>query len=249
MAAKRAVQVRVDDEVQAAAPETAANTATSAEPANDAPEMTAQAKVTKHEPFDIFDPIGRRLTMRKPAIIEQFRMAERLREVANNPVYMASATPILWLRAIDGEEVLSPETKSEFEIILNTLDDGYTFDLFTTTDARGRTLTLQRPSVTFQFAMTEALREVAANPTYMMMTTPVTWVRAIDGQQIESPKSKADLEKTIMQLDDDGLNAVVVAVQERVNADGENADAYAAILNAMNTHLAKVAKDKAGAKA
>lgn len=247
--AKKTVIVRMDEGIPAPIPEPVRKLSGSESPGvtNDAP--AAQASVTKPEPFTITDPHGRRIVLRKPAIIEQFRLAEKLKEVSDNPAYMAMATPVLWVRSIDDEEILPPETKTEFEATLVALDDGYVFETFETRDGAGRRLTLQRPTVLQQFRLIEALKEVVANQTYMMMATPATWVRAVDGVAIAQPASKADLEAIIVRLDEDGLAAALTAVQECVQAEGDRADAFAAVISGVSEATQAAEKAKAAAKA
>lgn len=84
----------------------------------------------------------------------------------------------------------------------------------TITDARGRTFTLKRPGVLAQYRLVDMLGESAKNEVYMGMVLPLTYVAAIDGQPEGAPASRRQLDALIQRLDEDGIAAIMVGVQE-----------------------------------
>jgi len=81
------------------------------------------------------------------------------------------------------------------------------------TDERGRTLTLKKPGLLAQFRITEAMGpEAAENNAYRAMCMPLLWVVAIDGDRINPPSTKAEIEALIQRVEGDGF----VAIQEGI---------------------------------
>jgi hypothetical protein len=85
-------------------------------------------------------------------------------------------------------------------------------------DARGRTITLRKPGVLAQYRLVEALGEVAKNVTYVDMIFPLLFVSAIDGKTVPLPAKKSEIEALIQRLDEDGIAAVMLGVQDKFNA-------------------------------
>lgn len=94
---------------------------------------------------------------------------------------------------------------------------------FTISDARGRAIQLKKPGVLAQFRLVEALGEVAQNQVYMGMVLPLIFVVAIDGEPVVQPASKAEVEALIARLDEDGIEAVMTAVQAKFGIADEGA--------------------------
>lgn len=97
-------------------------------------------------------------------------------------------------------------------------------------DARGRVLALRKPNVLAQFRLVKMLGETARNSTYMTLVTPLTYLIAIDGDQVSPPSSERELEALIQRLDDDGVMAVLDGVQKHFGG-GIKADEEAALKN------------------
>lgn len=70
------------------------------------------------------DAKGRKLLMRKPSPLAQFRILEAVGpETAANQTYMQMIQPLLYLGAIDDAVVVLPQTKLELEALITRLDD------------------------------------------------------------------------------------------------------------------------------
>ena len=72
------------------------------------------------------DRRGRVFTLRKPNVLAQYRLVRTLGgEASKNEVYMNMIMPILWVAAIDGEEIPPFRTEMELEaLILRIEEDG-----------------------------------------------------------------------------------------------------------------------------
>lgn len=81
------------------------------------------------------------------------------------------------------------------------------------TDAKGRKILLRKPGVLAQFRLVEALGDSAKNQTYVGMVLPLIFVASIDGVFVPPLEKKAHVEALISRLDDDGISAVMEAVQ------------------------------------
>lgn len=91
-------------------------------------------------------------------------------------------------------------------------------------DAAGRTITLKKPGVLAQFRLIEALGDTAKNEVYTSMVLPLIFVSAIDGDPVVPPTRKGEVEALIQRLDEDGIAAVVKAVQEHYGKSNPEAD-------------------------
>lgn len=91
------------------------------------PTTSAQIIAAANATFEEKDRRGRVLTMKKPALLSQFRLTEAMGpETAENGAYRAMCLPLMWLTAIDGEAVNLPTTKLEIEAMIQRLDeDGF----------------------------------------------------------------------------------------------------------------------------
>lgn len=69
------------------------------------------------------DARGRKITLKKPGVLAQFRLVEALGKTAENVVYTNMVLPIIYVADIDGEPVTAPTTKREIEAILLRLDE------------------------------------------------------------------------------------------------------------------------------
>lgn len=89
---------------------------------------------------------------------------------------------------------------------------------FTVNDSAGRVIKLKKPGVLAQYRLVEVLGESAKNDVYMGMVLPLMYVTAIDELPIFQPTSKREVEALIQHLDEHGIGAVMVGVQERFGA-------------------------------
>lgn len=91
-------------------------------------------------------------------------------------------------------------------------------------DARGRVITLKKPGVLAQYRLVELMGDSAKNEVYMGMVLPLIFVTAIDGDAVTQPRSKREVEALIERLDEDGISAVSVAVQEHFGPSDPETD-------------------------
>lgn len=95
----------------------------------------------------------------------------------------------------------------------------------TTTDARGRVLTLAKPGVLAQFRLIEMLGpETAKNQVYVAMVLPLMYLSAVDGEAIPKPSTKRELEALIQRLDEDGITAIAMGVEKNFGAPNPAGD-------------------------
>lgn len=88
------------------------------------------------------------------------------------------------------------------------------------TDARGRTIGLRRLPFLEEFRIIEAVGpQLSANTTYMGMLNPLLHVAEIDGQPVEIPRSKLQIDALIQRVDRDGFVAVVEGIVTHFGAD------------------------------
>lgn len=86
-----------------------------------------QVLARANKTFETTDARGRRIVLRKPSTLAEFRFVEMLGANASNERYFAMALPILFVVKIDDEDVLPPARKSELEALIKLLDeDGLT---------------------------------------------------------------------------------------------------------------------------
>lgn len=70
------------------------------------------------------DPAGRKIAVKKPNVLAQYRLIETVGgETANNAVYMSMAMPVYWVVAIDDEPVRQPTSRISLEALIQQLDD------------------------------------------------------------------------------------------------------------------------------
>jgi hypothetical protein len=90
------------------------------------------------------------------------------------------------------------------------------------TDGNGRVISLKKPAVLTQYRLIEMLGDAARNQVYMGMVVPLIYVSAIDGEPVFVPTTKRELEALIQRLDEEGIEAVMMGVQENFgNIDPE----------------------------
>lgn len=91
------------------------------------PEEQAQSIKKDHtgkSEMTITDPNGKKILLKKPNVLAQYRIVEILGDTSKNEVYMAMVMPLLYVEAIDGITVVINK-KSELEaLILRLADEG-----------------------------------------------------------------------------------------------------------------------------
>jgi hypothetical protein len=86
-------------------------------------------------------------------------------------------------------------------------------------DARGRKLTLKKPGLLAQFRITEAMGpDAAENGAYRAMCLPLLWVVAIDGDRVNPPSTKAEIEALIQRVEEDGFVAIQVGIGQHFSS-------------------------------
>lgn len=72
----------------------------------------------------VTDARGRKITLKKPGILSQFRIVEIVGgELAKNQVYMSMILPLIYVAEIDGDPVLFPASKRELDALIQRLDE------------------------------------------------------------------------------------------------------------------------------
>ncbi len=72
--------------------------------------------------IDVKDRRGRTLQIKRPNVLAQYKLVELLGPTAESRVYLAMATPLLFLQSIDGEPQ-NFANKRELEAVIQRLDD------------------------------------------------------------------------------------------------------------------------------
>lgn len=95
---------------------------TGGKPATETP--SAQLTTKALQEVVVTDSAGRTITLRKPAVLAQFRLIELVGpETAKNQVYMGMVLPIVFVTAIDGDPVFFPKSKAQLEALIQRLDE------------------------------------------------------------------------------------------------------------------------------
>jgi hypothetical protein len=95
----------------------------------------------------------------------------------------------------------------------------------------GFTVTLKRPGVLSSFRLVKMLGDAARNVVYMNMVLPFTYITAIDGRAVAAPNTEREIEALITRLDEEGVAAVMNAVQENFGAQQDPEEAQAEVKN------------------
>jgi hypothetical protein len=84
----------------------------------------------------------------------------------------------------------------------------------TITDEQGRSIVLRKPPILAEYRIVEAMGDSAMNAVYHAMVAPLIFVSSINGDEVELPTTKRQIEALIQRLDHDGIKAVNKSVQE-----------------------------------
>lgn len=88
------------------------------------PESPSQQAVAKAAAeVTVTDATGRKITLRKPGVLAQYRLIEMLGDTAKNGVYVRMALPMMYVATIDGDPVAQPARKSELEALIQRLEE------------------------------------------------------------------------------------------------------------------------------
>ena len=69
------------------------------------------------------DAKGRKITLKKPGILAQYRIVDMLGDSAQNQAYMRMVLPLIYVSAIDGEYAPLPATKLQLEALIQGLGE------------------------------------------------------------------------------------------------------------------------------
>ncbi|HEF4743302.1 hypothetical protein KTE60_11625 [Burkholderia multivorans] len=85
----------------------------------------------------------------------------------------------------------------------------------------GMKVTLRKPGVLSQFRLVKMLGEAAKNQVYVGMVLPITYITGINGTPVNYPNNEREIEALITRLDEDGVTAVMQAVDEHFGAQSK----------------------------
>lgn len=71
----------------------------------------------------VTDSAGRKITLRNPGPLAQFRLIEAAGDSASNRVYMSMVLPLAYVTTIDGAPVPAICTKAQLEALIQRLDN------------------------------------------------------------------------------------------------------------------------------
>jgi hypothetical protein len=93
-------------------------------------------------------------------------------------------------------------------------------ELIYVTDSKGRKLGLRRLDFLEEFRIMEAVgAELASNQTYMGMLNPLLFLAEIDGEPVEIPRNKRQIEALIQRAGREGFVAVFEGVVKHFSVD------------------------------
>ncbi|SDX12751.1 hypothetical protein SAMN05518669_103352 [Variovorax sp. YR634] len=93
---------------------------------HEAAEAVPSQQVTRDANFTVTVDAsdGRKITLRKPGVLAQFKMIEMLgNEAASNQVFVNMVLPVMFVAAIDGEEISRITTRIQLDALIQRLDD------------------------------------------------------------------------------------------------------------------------------
>lgn len=108
-----------DPQVQLSQPAKAASPVLEINSQPPSEQMTAHVRTE----FSVVDALGRRITLRKPNVLAQFKLVKMMGESAKNSAYMAMISPLTYVTAIDGDMVGLPVSERELEALIQRLDE------------------------------------------------------------------------------------------------------------------------------
>jgi hypothetical protein len=88
------------------------------------------------------------------------------------------------------------------------------------TDGKGRKLGLRRPDFLEEFRIMEAVGpDLAANTTYMGALNPLLYLAEIDGDPVQTPRTKLQAEALIQRAGREGYTTIMATVLEHFAPD------------------------------
>lgn len=92
------------------------------------------------------------------------------------------------------------------------------------TDAKGRKFIIRKPGLLAQFRLVEAAGESANIDRYMKMALPLIYVASINGEKMDLPINKVQLDALISTIGNEGLDAIGEVLKEHFSAPDPEAD-------------------------
>jgi hypothetical protein len=83
----------------------------------------SEAVVQRAGDIETIDAGDRKITLKKPGPLAQYRIVEALGEVAKNSMYMSMVMPLLWVTHIDGAAIAPFLSKLELEAFIQRLGE------------------------------------------------------------------------------------------------------------------------------
>lgn len=80
-----------------------------------------QAVAKAAETFQVTDERGRKITLKKPGALAQFRLIDMLGNSASNETYVAMVLPLIFITDIDGEFVLM-QNRIQLDALIQQLE-------------------------------------------------------------------------------------------------------------------------------
>jgi hypothetical protein len=87
---------------------------------NDTPSEQVRALA---EEVTVTDSDGKRIGLKKPGVLAQFRMVKAMGADASNEIYAQMVMPLIFVTSIDDEPVLMPQNTLQIEALIARLDN------------------------------------------------------------------------------------------------------------------------------
>lgn len=71
----------------------------------------------------VTDGRGRRIGLKKPSLLAQYRLVELLGDSAKNETFLGMVMPIVMVCEIDGDKVPSPSTRRELDALIQRVEE------------------------------------------------------------------------------------------------------------------------------
>lgn len=82
-------------------------------------EIVAAANAITH----VIDARGRKIGLRKPTLLSQYKLVEFLGDTAKNEAFMSMLMPIVMVAELDGEVIHPPRSRLELDALITRIDD------------------------------------------------------------------------------------------------------------------------------
>ncbi len=79
--------------------------------------------VEKSADVVVTDSHDRKITLKRPNVLAQYRLVDALSDSAENRVYLGMCVPLLYVAEIDGAPIAQPTSKLQIEALIQRLDE------------------------------------------------------------------------------------------------------------------------------